>query len=68
LRCFGEKPAIDLVVSKFADINTKIISLINKYPLQSSKRLDFGDFCLVVELMKNKAHLTKIRKNSGNKS
>jgi len=44
----GEKPAINLVVSKFADINTKIISLIKKYPLQSSKRLEFGDFCLVV--------------------
>lgn len=55
----GEKPAINLVVSKFADINTKIISLIKKYPLQSSKRLEFGDFCLVVEQMINKAHLTK---------
>lgn len=58
----GEKPAIILVVSKFADINdinTKIISLINKYPLQSSKRLEFGDICLVVEQMINKAHLTK---------
>ena len=55
----GEKPAINLVVSKFADINTKIISLIKKYPLQSSKRLEFGDFCLVVEQMINKAQLTK---------
>jgi endoglucanase Acf2 len=55
----GEKLAINLVVSKFADINTKIISLIKKYPLQSSKRLEFGDFCLVVEQMINKAHLTK---------
>ena len=55
----GEKPAINLVVSKLADINTKIISLINKYPLQSSKRLEFGDFCIIVEQMRNKAHLTK---------
>lgn len=55
----GEKPAINLVVSKFADINTKIISLIKKYPLQNSKRLEFGDLCLVVEQMINKAHLTK---------
>jgi hypothetical protein len=55
----GEKPAINLVVSKFADINTKIISLIKKYPLQSSKRLEFEDFCLAVEQMMNKAHLTK---------
>lgn len=55
----GEKPAINLVVSKFADINTKIISLIKKYPLQSSKRLEFWEFFLVVEQMINKAHLTK---------
>jgi endoglucanase Acf2 len=55
----GEKLAINLVVSKFADINTKIISLIKKYPLQSYKRLEFGDFCLVVEQMINKAHKTK---------
>ena len=50
----GEKPAINLVVSKFADINTKIISLIKKYPLQSYKRLEFGDICLVVVQMINK--------------
>ena len=31
---------------------------MNKYPLQGSKKLDFYLFCEVVELMKNKAHLT----------
>ncbi len=34
-------PAIYLTVTKFSDINDKIVSLYNKYPLQSSKRLEF---------------------------
>ena len=55
----SKKPVIRLVVVKYKDINEKIISLFNKYPLQGSKRLDYTDFCKVVELMKNKAHLTE---------
>lgn len=51
-------PALYLTVSKRAEINDKLIPLFNKYPLQSSKALDYTDFCKVVELMKNKAHLT----------
>jgi len=51
-------PSIYLTVSKLDEINDKVISLFNKYSLQSSKKLDFSDFCEVVELMKNKAHLT----------
>ena len=53
-----KNPYIYLTVSKLSEINDKIIPLFNKYPLQSSKKLDFDDFCEVVELMKNKAHLT----------
>lgn len=48
----------DFVVTKFTDINEKIIPLFHKYPLLGAKRLDYVDFCKVVELMKNKAHLT----------
>lgn len=32
--------------------------MLNNYPLIGAKLLDYQDFCKVVELMKNKAHLT----------
>lgn len=51
-------PYIYLTISKLIEINDKVIPLLNKYPLQGSKKLDFYLFCEVVELMKNKAHLT----------
>jgi len=47
-----------LTVSKLIEINDKVIPLLNKYPLQGSKKLDFDLFCEVVELMKTQAHLT----------
>jgi hypothetical protein len=47
-----------LTISKFEDINTKIIPLFNKYDLiKGAKSLDYQDFCLIAELMKTKAHL-----------
>ena len=62
-------PSIYLTVTKLADINDKVISLFSKYSLQSSKKLEFTDFCNIVELMKNKAHLTSegFKKNPKNK-
>ena len=50
---------VDFIIWKFKDIEEKLIPFFNKYPLQSSKRLEFTDFCKVALLMKNKAHLTK---------
>lgn len=47
-----------LTVSKFKDINEKIIPLLNKYPLPGSKKSDFNLFCYVIALMKDKAHTT----------
>lgn len=52
---------IYLTVSKFSELKDKIIPLLNKYPIQGAKKLDFFLFCDVIELMKNKEHLT----NSG---
>jgi hypothetical protein len=52
------KPYIYLTISKLNDLYGKVIPLLNKYPLQGSKKLDFILFCEVVELMKNQAHLT----------
>lgn len=53
------REAGDLVVSKLSDITTKIIPFFHKHPIEGVKALDFADFCKVVELMKNKAHLTQ---------
>ena len=38
--------------------NIKVRSYFEKYPLQSSKRLNFKDWCLVLELVLAKKHLT----------
>jgi hypothetical protein len=46
-------------VTKFEDIVKILIPLFNKYPLQGAKLLDYTDFLTIIELMKNKAHLTK---------
>jgi len=48
-----------LIVTKFSDIESKIIPFFNKYPLKGVKALDFADFIKVVELMKTRAHLTE---------
>jgi hypothetical protein len=45
-------------VSKFSDIEEKIIPFFNKYPLLGVKISDFLDFVKVAELMKVKAHKT----------
>ena len=50
---------VNLLVSTFSDINLKIISLFNKYPLLGTKKRDYLDFCKVAELMRSKDHLTK---------
>ena len=50
--------AIRFVIHSFIDIDKVIIPFFEKYPLQSSKRLDYIDFLVGFDLMKNKAHLT----------
>ena len=54
----SKRPVIQFVVSKLKDISEKIIPIFNKYPLQSSKKLDYNDFCEILKLMENKSHLT----------
>ena len=49
---------VEYVVSKFTDINEKIIPFIQKYPILGNKNLDFQDFCKVSLAIKNKEHLT----------
>jgi hypothetical protein len=50
----------DFIVSKFTDINEKIIPFFNLYSPQGVKSLDFAAFCKAVVLMKDKLHLTPL--------
>jgi hypothetical protein len=45
-------------VTKFSDIEEKIIPFLEKYPLQGVKSLDYADFKRVAEIMKDKGHFT----------
>jgi hypothetical protein len=58
-KCYFSRNEVNLIVSTFSDINNKIISLFNKYPLLGTKKEDYLDFCKVAELIKSKNHLTK---------
>jgi hypothetical protein len=49
---------IDLVVTKFSDIEGKIIPLFEKYNLLGVKSQDFDLWCTGAKLFKNKKHLT----------
>jgi len=46
------------VVTKLSEV-ASINSFFARHPLQSSKKLDYLDFCKVAELMHNKLHLTE---------
>ena len=55
----GNRNWIDFRVTKFNDIANKIIPFFQKHLIQGVKVLDFGDFCQVAYIMKNKQHLTE---------
>jgi len=46
-------------VTKFSEMNDKVISFFKKHKVLGVKYKDFEDLCIVAELMKTKAHLTK---------
>lgn len=52
------KNAVVLTISKFKDIKNKIIPLFKEYNIKGIKALDYQDFCRVVNLVNEKAHLT----------
>lgn len=52
------KEAADYKVLTLAGISDKIIPFFLKYPIQGTKSLNFADFCLAAEIMKEKGHLT----------
>jgi hypothetical protein len=49
----------NFTVTKFSDIEQKIIPFFKKYPINGVKSLDFSDFCKVVEIIRVKEHLTQ---------
>jgi len=49
---------IDYVISKFSDIENKIIPLFKKYPIIGVKNKDFEDWCEIASMIKEKKHLT----------
>ena len=55
---FTQGPMSIFTVTKFKDIEEKLIPFLDKYPIQGSKSQYFSDFRRVVKLMQNKAHLT----------
>ena len=46
-------------VTKFSDIEEKIIPFFLKYPIQGVKALDLSDFSKIGSLIKEKEHLTE---------
>ncbi len=49
----------DFLVYKFSDLNLKIIPFFETYLLLGVKTREFKDFCSVVDLKKESAHLTQ---------
>lgn len=55
---FKSKDAVDLHVAKLSDLTGKVLPLLEKYPIEVVKFQDYCDFIKVVELVKNKSHMT----------
>lgn len=51
--------AVRFTVSKFKDIDQKIIPFFKHFPLVGSKLLNFEDFCKAADIIRSKGHLTK---------
>lgn len=49
---------VNFTVSKFRDIQDKIIPFFHSYPLQGVKSMDYLDFVKVAKIIENKGHLT----------
>lgn len=46
-------------ITSWLELNNNLIPFFNKYPIKGTKFLDYADFLKVINLMINKAHLTK---------
>jgi hypothetical protein len=54
-----DRETFNFLVSKFSDINDKIIPFFAKYSILGVKLLDYIDWCKAAELIKNKDHQTE---------
>lgn len=57
-RLIKSELAVNLQVTKLSDLTEKVLPLLEKYPIEGVKFQDYCDFVKVVELVKNKSHLT----------
>lgn len=54
--CYLSSDIVDFVVTKFSDVDNKILPFFNDYPLQGVKALDLEDFKKVVDIIRVKGH------------
>ena len=57
VHCNESKNTALLQIKSISDINKKVIPFFTEYPILGIKSLDFEDFKIVAELVKNKEHL-----------
>jgi len=53
-----DRTVVSFVVTRFSDIDERIIPFFDKYKIQGVKNQDFLDFKKVANLIKNGVHLT----------
>ena len=58
-KIYLHKEGVHFRVTKYSDLSDKIIPFFQKYSIIGIKALDFKDFCIAADMMKNKKHLTK---------
>ena len=51
---YKKRETFNFEVSKFSDMNNKVIPFFQKYPIHGIKTLDFDDWCKVAELINEK--------------
>jgi len=54
------KGMVKFKCTSFADISSIIVPFFQEHSPMGNKRLDFEDFCIVVKLMVDKAHLSEV--------
>nr|YP_007507045.1 hypothetical protein I510_mgp46 [Ceratocystis cacaofunesta]YP_009704184.1 hypothetical protein [Ceratocystis fimbriata]YP_009710336.1 hypothetical protein [Ceratocystis albifundus]AFO38101.1 hypothetical protein [Ceratocystis cacaofunesta]QEN73747.1 hypothetical protein [Ceratocystis fimbriata]QFX74838.1 hypothetical protein [Ceratocystis albifundus]WPM94707.1 hypothetical protein [Ceratocystis fimbriata]WPM94759.1 hypothetical protein [Ceratocystis fimbriata] len=57
-KIYIDERSVVFIVTKFSDINEKLIPFFGKYPIQGIKQLNYLDFVKVSQLIYSKLHLT----------
>ena len=53
-KIYLHKEGVHFRVTKYSDLSDKIIPFFQKYSIIGIKALDFKDFCIAADMMKNK--------------